>query len=63
MKFRNQETGEVLSISDAVDKYCIAMKSDNTVSVVINSEMFPSIHSGELYTLDEIIGGASDAQT
>lgn len=35
----------------------IAMKSDNTVSVVINSEMFPSIHSGELYTLDEIIGG------
>ena len=33
----------------------IAMKSDNTVSVVINSEMFPSIHSGELYTLDEII--------
>ena len=36
----------------------IAMKSDNTVSVVINSEMFPSIHSGEVYTLDEIIGGA-----
>lgn len=36
----------------------IAMKSDNTVSVVINFEMFPSIHSGELYTLDEIIGGA-----
>ena len=33
----------------------IAMKSDNTVSVVINSEMFPSIHSGALYTLDEII--------
>ena len=41
----------------------IAMKSDNTVSVVINSEMFPSIHSGELYTLDEIIGGADNAQT
>ena len=36
----------------------IAMRSDNTVSVVINSEMFPSIPSGELYTLDEIIGGA-----
>ena len=35
----------------------IAMRSDNTVSVVINSEMFPSIPSGELYTLDEIIGG------
>ena len=41
----------------------IAMKSDNTVSVVINYEMFPSIHSGELYTLDEIIGGADNAQT
>ena len=38
----------------------IAIKSDNIVSVVINSEMFPSIHSGELYTLDEIIGGAHD---
>ena len=36
----------------------VAMKSNNSVSVVINSEMFPSIHSGELYTLDEIIGGA-----
>ena len=36
----------------------IAMKSDNTVSVVINSEMFPSIQPGHSYTLDEIIGGA-----
>ena len=36
----------------------VAMKSDNSVSVVINSEMFPSIHSGQSYTLDEIIGGA-----
>ena len=36
----------------------VAMKSDNSVSVVINSEMLPSIHSGEEYTLDEIIGGA-----
>lgn len=36
----------------------VAMKSDNSVSVVINSEMFQSIHSGEEYTLDEIIGGA-----
>ena len=36
----------------------VAMKSDNSVSVVINSEMLPSIHSGEKYTLDEIIGGA-----
>jgi len=36
----------------------IAMKSDNNVSIVINYEMFPNIHSGEEYTLDEIIGGA-----
>lgn len=36
----------------------IAIKSDNTVSIVINSEMFPSIYSGQSYTLDEIIGGA-----
>ena len=36
----------------------VAMKSNNSVSVVINSEMLPSIHSGDEYTLDEIIGGA-----
>lgn len=34
-------------------------KSDNgSVSVVVNSEMFPSIRPGQSYTLDEIIGGA-----
>ena len=38
----------------------IAMKSDNSVSIVVNSEMFPSIHPGRSYTLDEIIGGAHD---
>ena len=36
----------------------VAMKSNNSVSVVINSEMLPSVHSGDEYTLDEIIGGA-----
>lgn len=36
----------------------IAMKSDNTVSIVVNSEMLPSIHPGQSVTLDEIIGGA-----
>lgn len=36
----------------------IAMKSDNIVSIVVNSEMFPSIHPGQSVTLDEIIGGA-----
>ena len=36
----------------------VAMKSDNSGSVVINSEMLPSIQPGQLYTLDEIIGGA-----
>lgn len=35
----------------------IAMKLDNSVSIVVNSEMFPSIHPGRSYTLDEIIGG------
>ena len=35
----------------------IAMKSDNTVSIVVNSEMLPSIHPGQSVTLDEIIGG------
>lgn len=36
----------------------VAMKSDNSGSLVINSEMLPSIQPGQLYTLDEIIGGA-----
>lgn len=36
----------------------VAMKSDNSGSVVINSEMLPSIQPGQSYTLDEIIGGA-----
>ena len=36
----------------------IAMKLDNSVSIVVNSEMFPSIRPGQSYTLDEIIGGA-----
>lgn len=36
----------------------VAMKSDNSVSVVINSEMLPSIQPGQTYNLDEIIGGA-----
>ena len=36
----------------------VAMKSDNSVSVVINSEMFQSIQPGQFYTLDEVIGGA-----
>ena len=36
----------------------VAMKLDNSVSVVINSEMFPSIQPGQFYALDEIIGGA-----
>lgn len=36
----------------------VAMKSDNSVSVVINSEMLPSIQPGQFYTLDEIIGSA-----
>ena len=36
----------------------IAMKSDSSISVVVNSEMFPSIKPGQSYILDEIIGGA-----
>lgn len=38
----------------------IATKSDNSVSIVVNSEMFPSIHPGQSYTLDEIVGGAEN---
>ena len=40
----------------------IAMKSDNNVSIVINSEMFPSIQPGQEYTLDEIISSIHDGE-
>lgn len=36
----------------------VAKRDDGSVSVVVNSEMFPSIRPGQSYTLDEIIGGA-----
>ena len=36
----------------------VAKKDDGSVSVVVNSEMFPSIRPGQSYTLDDIIGGA-----
>ena len=36
----------------------VAKMDNGSVSVVVNSEMFPSIRSGQSYTLDEIIGGA-----
>ena len=39
----------------------IAMKSDGSISIVVNSEMFPSIQPGQSYTLDEIIGGSDHA--
>ena len=35
----------------------VAKRDNGSVSVVVNSEMFPSIRSGQSYTLDEIIGG------
>ena len=36
----------------------VAKRDNGSVSVVVNSDMFPSIRSGQSYTLDEIIGGA-----
>ena len=33
----------------------VAKRDDGSVSVVVNSEMFPSIRPGQSYTLDEII--------
>ena len=36
----------------------VAKRADGSVSVVVNSEMFPSIRPGQSYTLDDIIGGA-----
>ena len=36
----------------------VAKRDNGSVSVVVNSEMFPSIRPGQEYTLDEIIGGA-----
>lgn len=36
----------------------VAKKDDGSVSVVVNSEMFPSIRPGQSYTLTDIIGGA-----
>ena len=36
----------------------VAKRDNGSVSVVVNSEMFPNIRSGQSYTLDEIIGGA-----
>ena len=35
----------------------VAKRDNGSVSVVVNSEMFPSIRPGQSYTLDEIIGG------
>ena len=31
--------------------------------IILNAQMFPAIQPGQSYTLDEIIGGAPDAQT
>ena len=39
----------------------VAKRDNGSVSVVVNSEMFPSIRPGKSYTLDEIIGGADHA--
>ena len=36
----------------------VAKRDDGSVSVVVNSEMFPSIRPGQSYTLTDIIGGA-----
>ena len=36
----------------------VAKRDNGSVSVVVNSEMFPSIRLGQSYTLDGIIGGA-----
>ena len=36
---------------------------DEVLIVRLSNSMFHSIQIGEIYTLDEIIGGASDAQT
>lgn len=36
----------------------VAKRNDGSVSVVVNSEMFPSIRPGQSYTLTDIIGGA-----
>ena len=36
---------------------------DEVLIVQLSNSMFHSIQIGEIYTLDEIIGGASDAQT
>ena len=36
----------------------VAKRDNGSVSVVVNSKMFPSIRPGQSYTLEEIIGGA-----
>ena len=36
----------------------VAGRSDGSVSIVVNRELFPSLRPGETVTLDEIIGGA-----
>ncbi len=35
----------------------VAIKSDWSVSIVLNRDCFPSLRPGEIITLDEIIGG------
>ena len=50
MKFRSK-TGEVLSISNIVDGTYFQRE-------VITRHLFPSAEKGQVYTLDEIIGGA-----
>ena len=36
----------------------VAGRSDGSVSIVVNRELFPSLRPGQSVTLDEIIGGA-----
>ena len=38
----------------------VAKRDDDSVSVVVNSEMFPSIRPGQSYSLDEIIGNTKN---
>ena len=55
---------EVDSVSRAAyGNGLVAIKSDWSVSIVLSRDCFPSLLPGKTVTLDEIIGGAANAQT
>ena len=74
-RFTEQEVEDAKAIKRLLTEYTgvkriehkwgtnLLLTSEESEEFAIEPKLFPSIKSGQSYTLDEIIGGASDAQT